>query len=52
LFNTQLFILKFLLERIGLPGILTHRLAGWTNHSKRQQDQLTTETTRWQKART
>jgi chromosome segregation ATPase len=46
----QLSIPKFLPERTGLPGVLTHRLTGGTNHSQRQQDQLTPEITRWQKA--
>ena len=26
---------KFLQERTGLPGVLTHRLAGGTSHSQR-----------------
>jgi hypothetical protein len=47
----QLSILKFLPERTGLPGVLTYRLPGGTSHSQRQQDQLTTEITRWQEAR-
>jgi hypothetical protein len=47
----QLSITKFLLERTGLPEILTHRLAGKTSNSQREQDQLTPEITRWQKAR-
>jgi hypothetical protein len=42
----QLSIPKFLLERTGLPGVLTHRLAGEKSHSQRQQDQLTLEITR------
>ena len=46
----QLSIPKFLPERTGLPGVLTHRLAGGTSHSQRQQDQLTPEITRWQEA--
>ena len=36
---------KFLLERIGLLGVLTHRLRGETSH--RQQDQLTPEIRIW-----
>jgi hypothetical protein len=47
----QLSILKILLERTGLPGVLEHRLAGGTSHNQRQQDQLTPEITRWQEAR-
>ena len=43
----QLYISKFLLERTGLPGVLTHRLAEGTSHSQRQQNQLTPEITRW-----
>ena len=43
----QLYIPKYHLERAGLPGVQTHRLAGGTSHSQRQQDQLTTEITRW-----
>jgi hypothetical protein len=35
----------------GLTGVLTHRLAGGTSHSERQQDQLTPQITRWQEAR-
>ena len=47
----QLSIPKFLPERTGLPGVLTHRLTGGTNHSQRQQDQLTPEITRCWEAR-
>jgi hypothetical protein len=47
----QLSISKFLLERTGLQGVLTHSFVGGTSHSQRQQDQLTPEITRWQKAR-
>ena len=47
---TQCFIAKFLPERIGLSGVLKHRLAGGTSQSQRQQDPLILETTRWQKA--
>ena len=43
----QLSTLKFLTKRIGLPGVLTHRLAGQIRYSQRQEDQLTTEITRW-----
>jgi hypothetical protein len=46
----QLFIPKFLSEIIGFPGVLKHRLTGGTSHSQRQQDQLTPEITRQQKA--
>jgi hypothetical protein len=46
----QFSIPKFLLERIGLPGVLTHKFAGGTSHSQRQQDQLTPEITRWWEA--
>ena len=45
----QLSIPKFLPERTGLPGLPTHRLAGGTIHSQRQQDLLTPEITRLQK---
>jgi hypothetical protein len=48
---TLLSISKLLPERTGLPGVLTHKLAGGTSHSQRQQDQLTPEITRWQEAR-
>jgi hypothetical protein len=34
----QLSIPKSLQERTGLPEVLTHRLAGGTSHSQRQQD--------------
>jgi hypothetical protein len=37
---------KFLPERDGLPGVLTHTLSGGTSHSQRQQNQLTPEITR------
>ena len=47
----QLSIPKFLLERTGLPGVLTYRLAGQTSHNQRQLDQLRPEITSWQKAR-
>ena len=47
----QLSIPQFLPERASLPGVLTHRLAGGTSHSQRQQDQLKPEMTRWQEAR-
>ena len=43
----QLSIPKFLPERTGLPRMLTDRLTGGTNHSQRQQDQLTPEKIRW-----
>jgi hypothetical protein len=49
--GTQLSIPKFLTERTSLPQILTHRLAGGTSQSQRQQDQLTSKITRCQKAR-
>ena len=39
----QLSIPKFLPERTGLSGVLTHRLAGGTSHSQREQDHLTPE---------
>jgi hypothetical protein len=42
---------KFFLERTGLPRVVTHRLAGGTSHSQRQQDQLTPQITRWREAR-
>jgi hypothetical protein len=45
----QLSIFKFLPERTG-PPVLTHRLRGGTSHSKKQQDQLITEITRWWEA--
>ena len=38
-------------ERTGLPGVLTHRLAGGTSQSQRQQDQMKPEITRWLEAR-
>jgi hypothetical protein len=44
-------IFKFLLERNGLLGVLTHRFAGRASHSQRQQDQLTPEITIWGEAR-
>ena len=47
----QLYILKFLEEKTGLPGTLKHRLEGETDHSQRQQDQLTPEITRWLEGR-
>jgi hypothetical protein len=34
-------------KKTGLPGILIHRLAGGKSHSQREQDQLTTEISRW-----
>jgi hypothetical protein len=43
---TQLSIPKFLPETTDLTGVLTHRLAGGTSHSQRQQDQLTAEIVR------
>jgi hypothetical protein len=43
----QLSLPKFLPEKTGLSGVLTHRLAGGTSHRQRQQDQLTPEITRW-----
>jgi hypothetical protein len=42
----QFSIPKFLLEITGLTGLLTHRLAGGTSNSQREQDQLTEEITR------
>jgi hypothetical protein len=39
----QVSIPKFLLKRTGLTGVLTHRLAGGTSHSQREQDHLTPE---------
>jgi hypothetical protein len=48
---TQFSVLKFLPERTGFPGVLTHRLPGGTSHSQRYRDQLTPEITRWQRAR-
>jgi hypothetical protein len=42
----QLSISKFLLEITGLIGVLTHRIAGGTSHSRRQQDGLTPHITR------
>jgi hypothetical protein len=47
----QLSMLEFLPEGTGLPRVLTHRHAGGTSHSQRQQDQLKPEMTRWQEAR-
>ena len=47
----QLSIPKFLQERTGLPELLIHRLGGGKSHSKRQQDQLTPEITKWQEAK-
>jgi hypothetical protein len=47
----QLSIPKFLLRRAALPGVLTHRFTGRICHSKREQDQLTQEITRWGEAR-
>lgn len=46
----QLSIPKFLPKRIGLQGVLTHRLAEETSHSQRQHDQLIPEITRWREA--
>ena len=46
----QLSLPNFLPERTGLQGVLTYRLAGQMSHSQRQQDHLTPEITRWQKA--
>jgi hypothetical protein len=42
---------KFIQERAGLPGVLTHRLAGGTSHRQSQKDQKTLEITTGQKAR-
>jgi hypothetical protein len=41
-------------ERAGVPGVLTqaYRLTGRTGSSQRQQEDLTPEITRWQKAYT
>jgi hypothetical protein len=47
----QLSIPKFLPKRTGLPGVLTHRLAGGTSHNQRQQNQLIPQIIRKQKAR-
>jgi hypothetical protein len=47
----QLSISTFLSERMGLPGVLIHRLTEGTSHSQRQQNQLTPEINRWQEAR-
>jgi hypothetical protein len=46
----QLSIPNYCQERAGLPGVLTHRLAGGTSHSQRQQDRITPEITRWREA--
>jgi hypothetical protein len=43
----QFSIPKFLPERSGLPGVLTHMLEGQRSHNQRKQDQLTPEITRW-----
>jgi hypothetical protein len=40
---TQISIPKFLPERTGLPEVLTHRLAGGTSHSQRQQHPVHTD---------
>lgn len=47
----RLSIPNVLLERTGLPGVLTGKLAGRTSHSQRQQNQLTPEISRWWEAR-
>jgi hypothetical protein len=47
----QLSIHEIFPERIGLPGVLTHRLTAGTSHSQRQLGQLTPEITRCQKER-
>jgi hypothetical protein len=46
----QLFLPKFLEERTGLLGVLTHRLTRGISQSKRQSDQLSPEITRWLEA--
>ena len=47
----QLSISKFLPEKTGVSGVLIYRLAGQISHSQRQQNQLTPEINKWQKAK-